>query len=108
MACARSTILIWCVLGGQAIPVEVCITSNVMTGCCTALEQHPIRKLFDAGVLVTLNTTIRHVPHDIAEGVSSRAGSVWIYGPGTSPASQKFLSRLIPPKEKKRALLARL
>ena len=27
-----------------------------MTGCCTSLEQHPVRKLFDAGVLVTLNT----------------------------------------------------
>jgi len=43
-------------LAGKQIPVEVCITSNVMTGCCTALEQHPVRKLFDAGVLVTLNT----------------------------------------------------
>ena len=43
-------------LADQQIPVEVCITSNVMTGCCTSLEQHPVRKLFDAGVLVTLNT----------------------------------------------------
>lgn len=43
-------------LAEKQIPVEVCITSNVMTGCCTALEQHPVRKLFDAGVLVTLNT----------------------------------------------------
>ena len=36
--------------------MEACITSNVMTGCCTALEEHPVRKLFDAGVPVTLNT----------------------------------------------------
>jgi aminodeoxyfutalosine deaminase len=43
-------------LAEKQIPVEICITSNVMTGCCTALEQHPVRKLFDAGVLVTLNT----------------------------------------------------
>ena len=43
-------------LAEHQIPVEVCITSNVLTGCCTALEQHPVRKLFDAGVLVTLNT----------------------------------------------------
>lgn len=43
-------------LAEKQIPVEVCLTSNAMTGCCTALEQHPIRKLFDAGVLVTLNT----------------------------------------------------
>jgi aminodeoxyfutalosine deaminase len=43
-------------LAEKQIPVEVCITSNVLTGCCTAMEEHPVRKLFDAGVLVTLNT----------------------------------------------------
>ncbi len=43
-------------LAEKQIPVEVCITSNVLTGCCAKLEEHPVRKLFDAGVLVTLNT----------------------------------------------------
>ncbi len=43
-------------LADKQIPVEVCITSNVMTGCCTTLYDHPVRKLFEAGVLVTLNT----------------------------------------------------
>jgi aminodeoxyfutalosine deaminase len=43
-------------LADKQIPVEVCITSNVMTGCCRAIEEHPVRKLFDAGVLVVLNT----------------------------------------------------
>ena len=43
-------------LADKQIPVEVCITSNVLTGCCAVVEQHPVRKLFDAGVLVTLNT----------------------------------------------------
>jgi adenosine deaminase/aminodeoxyfutalosine deaminase len=43
-------------LAEHQIPVEVCISSNVLTGCCTSLEQHPLRKLFDAGVLVMLNT----------------------------------------------------
>ena len=33
-------------LAEKQIPVEVCITSNVKTGCCPALEQHPVRKLF--------------------------------------------------------------
>ncbi len=40
----------------KQIPVEVCITSNVLTGCCATVAEHPIRRLFDAGVLVTLNT----------------------------------------------------
>ena len=43
-------------LAEHQVPVEVCISSNVLTGCCSSLEQHPVRKLFDAGVLVTLNT----------------------------------------------------
>ncbi len=43
-------------LADQQVPVEVCISSNVLTGCCPSPERHPLRKLFDAGVLVTLNT----------------------------------------------------
>ncbi len=43
-------------LAESQIPVEVCITSNVVTGCCTTLAEHPVRKLFDAGVLIVLNT----------------------------------------------------
>jgi aminodeoxyfutalosine deaminase len=43
-------------LAEKQIPVEVCITSNVLTGCCSRAAEHPIRRLFDAGVVVTLNT----------------------------------------------------
>jgi adenosine deaminase/aminodeoxyfutalosine deaminase len=38
------------------IPLEICITSNVATGAVADLEAHPVRKLFDAGVPITLNT----------------------------------------------------
>jgi adenosine deaminase/aminodeoxyfutalosine deaminase len=40
----------------KQIPIEVCITSNVKTGCCRTLEEHPVRRLFDAGVPIILNT----------------------------------------------------
>jgi len=43
-------------LAEKQVPVEICISSNVLSGCCRALDVHPVRKLFDAGVLVTLNT----------------------------------------------------
>jgi adenosine deaminase/aminodeoxyfutalosine deaminase len=43
-------------LADKQMPVEVCITSNVKTGCCRALEEHSVRRLFDAGVPVVLNT----------------------------------------------------
>lgn len=40
----------------ERIPLEVCITSNVRTGAVAALNGHPVRRLFDAGVPITLNT----------------------------------------------------
>ena len=40
----------------QRVPLEICLSSNVRTACCAALEQHPVRKYVDAGMMVTLNT----------------------------------------------------
>lgn len=43
-------------LATRQIPVEICLTSNLRTGCCASLEKHPLRKYFDQGMMVTLNT----------------------------------------------------
>ena len=43
-------------LRDRDVPLEVCITSNVCTGSVPSLEEHPVRRLFDAGVPITLNT----------------------------------------------------
>jgi aminodeoxyfutalosine deaminase len=43
-------------LRDQNIPLEICITSNVRTGAVASLAEHPVRKLFDAGVPIILNT----------------------------------------------------
>jgi aminodeoxyfutalosine deaminase len=43
-------------LGDRAIPLEICISSNVATGAAASLAAHPIRRLYDAGVPVTLAT----------------------------------------------------
>jgi len=43
-------------LRDRGIPLEVCISSNVATGAVASLDVHPVRRLYDAGVPITLNT----------------------------------------------------
>src|SRR5579864_854336 len=43
-------------LGERDIPLEICITSNLVTGVVKRLEEHPVRRLYDAGVPIVLNT----------------------------------------------------
>jgi len=43
-------------LRDRGIPLEICITSNVVTGVVKRLEDHPVRRLYDAGVPIVLNT----------------------------------------------------
>ena len=38
------------------IPLEISITSNLVTGVVKRLEEHPVRRLYDAGVPIVLNT----------------------------------------------------
>ncbi len=40
----------------KSIPMELCVTSNWLTQAVPDLLAHPIRKLFDAGVPVTINS----------------------------------------------------
>jgi adenosine deaminase len=40
----------------RRIPLEICISSNVKSGVVRNLRKHPVRKLYDHGVIVTVNT----------------------------------------------------
>ncbi|MEV5826074.1 adenosine deaminase [Spirillospora sp. NPDC052242] len=42
----------------RRVPLEVCPTSNVALGFAPSLAEHPLPRLRDAGLLVTLNTDI--------------------------------------------------
>jgi aminodeoxyfutalosine deaminase len=43
-------------LAQRQVPLEICVTSNLRTGCCAAVEQHPLRSYFEQGLMLTLNT----------------------------------------------------
>ena len=40
----------------RGVPLELNPTSNVRTGVCSSFAAHPLRRYFDAGLLVTLNS----------------------------------------------------
>jgi adenosine deaminase len=43
----------------RRIPLEICITSNVQTKAVPSYEAHPVRRYFDLGMVVSLNTDNR-------------------------------------------------
>lgn len=43
-------------LRDHRIPLEISITSNLATGAVARVEDHPVRRLYDAGVPIVLNT----------------------------------------------------
>ena len=40
----------------RSTPLELNPTSNVRTGVCASFAEHPLRRYFDLGLLVTLNS----------------------------------------------------
>lgn len=45
----------------KQIPLEICLTSNIQTHVSNSYEQHPIKKLYDKNILITINTDNRTV-----------------------------------------------
>jgi adenosine deaminase/aminodeoxyfutalosine deaminase len=43
-------------LSERQVPVEICVTSNLRTGVCPNVGDHPVRRYFDEGLMVTINT----------------------------------------------------
>jgi len=43
-------------LAESQVPIEICVTSNLRTGCCAELAQHPVRRYFDQGLMLTINS----------------------------------------------------
>jgi aminodeoxyfutalosine deaminase len=44
------------VLAAKQIPLELNVTSNLRTGCCKSLDEHPVKLYFESGLMVTINS----------------------------------------------------
>ncbi len=43
----------------RRVPLEICMTSNLQTHAVPSIEAHPIRRYFDLGIVVCVNTDNR-------------------------------------------------
>ena len=43
-------------LAEHQVPIEICLSSNLRTGCCPSPNAHPLPEYIRRGMLVTLNT----------------------------------------------------
>ncbi|HEV2198174.1 MAG TPA: adenosine deaminase [Bryobacteraceae bacterium] len=43
-------------LAAKKVPLEICMTSNLRTGAVASWAEHPVKRLYDAGVPIILNT----------------------------------------------------
>ncbi len=44
------------VLAEKQIPLELNVTSNIRTGCCSGFDEHPVKLYFESGLMVTINS----------------------------------------------------
>jgi adenosine deaminase len=61
----------------KAIPLEVCPSSNVVLGLVPSLAAHPLPRLIDAGLAVTLNTDIPNLTGTTLTDEFARARTVF-------------------------------
>jgi adenosine deaminase len=68
-------------LAERRVPIEACPISNLRTGVVPSLAAHPIRALFDAGVMVTVNTDDPKMFHtsleDEYDALATHLGFTW-------------------------------
>jgi adenosine deaminase/aminodeoxyfutalosine deaminase len=53
---ARNDAELMDVLAQKQIPLEINVTSNVRTGCCNGLDEHPVKLYFESGLMITINS----------------------------------------------------
>ena len=90
------------VLAERQIPIEICISSNLRTGCCASLGMHPVRSYFDAGLMITLNSDDPAMFESDLEGEYLLAQREFDFSPEhlRELAANSFEASFLPAEEK--------
>ncbi|WP_409179465.1 adenosine deaminase [Amycolatopsis sp. VS8301801F10] len=70
-------------LAESGMPIEVCPSSNVVLGLVPSLPEHPLPRLIDAGLRVTLNTDVPDVTGTTITDEFTRAREIFGYDDAT-------------------------
>ena len=94
-------------MADNQVPIEICITSNIRTGCCLSLSDHPVRKLFEAGVPIVLNTDDPDMFHtDLGREYQIARDTFHFNDTELRELAKNSLRASFLPESKKRELLA--
>jgi len=90
------------VLAERQIPIEICISSNLRTGCCVPTGLHPVRSYFDAGLMITLNSDDPAMFESNLEGEYLLAQREFEFSAEhlRELAANSFEASFLPPEEK--------
>ncbi len=79
------------------VPLTVCPLSNVRLHVVPSLEEHPLRRMIDAGLLVTVNSDDpAYFGGYVGENYLRAAAALRLSDDDLDRARQKFVSRLVP------------
>ncbi len=101
-------------LTARRIPLEICPVSNLCTGALAkqlgkasaTLEEHPLKRLFDSGVPVTLSTDDPAMFHtDLLSEYGHCASSLGFSVAGTVRLAEASFEHSFLPSERKKAIL---
>lgn len=95
-------------LAESQIPLDVSVTSNVRTGCLSEARLHPVRRYFDEGLLVTLNSDDPALFGTDLNQEYLQAHQMFGFGMRelTRLAENSFRAAFLPPEEKASCLAA--
>lgn len=90
----------------RKIPLEVCPTSNVSTGCIPRIEDHPLPKFIESGLMVTLNSDDPGMfGTSIEREFQIGAGIFGLAENSVAQLSENAIRAAFLPEEKKKSLL---